>query len=105
MFTLLKNDQITILLVNMDDVILAGTSLYEFDKIKSTLHNNFKIKDLRVLKYFLGLEVAHSREGIFISQRKYFLDLLHDTCLLASKPAATPLNPSTKLHQYGNQAL
>lgn len=66
MFTLIKDDHTTVLLVYVDDVILAGTYLHEFDRIKQILHNAFKIKDLGKLKYFLGLEVAHSKEGIVI---------------------------------------
>jgi hypothetical protein len=53
--------------VYVDDIILAGTSLVEIDRIKLILDNHFKIKDLGTLKYFLGLEVAQSREGITIS--------------------------------------
>lgn len=46
MFTLSTDDHIIILLVYVDDVILVGASLSEFDRIKDTLYNNFKIKDL-----------------------------------------------------------
>ncbi|GAU44958.1 hypothetical protein TSUD_28930 [Trifolium subterraneum] len=74
------------------------TSLDEIDRIKVILDTNFKIKDLGVVKYFLGLEVAHSKEGISISQRKYCLDLLKDSGLLGYKPASTPIDPSIKLH-------
>lgn len=95
----------TALLVYVDDVILAGNSMDEINKIKVTLDAEFKIKDLGQLKYFLGIEVAHSKLGISICQRKYCLDLLHDTGLLGSKPVSTPLDPSIKLHQDTSKAF
>jgi hypothetical protein len=98
LFTIHSGSDFTALLVYVDDIILAGTCLTEIDRIKVILDNNFKIKDLGSLKYFLGLEVAQSREGITISQRKYCLDLLKDSGLLGSKPASTPLDPAVKLH-------
>ncbi|KAK2361432.1 putative mitochondrial protein [Trifolium repens] len=98
LFTLSTNDNFTALLIYVDDIILSGTSLTEIDRIKCILDDNFRIKDLGIVKYFLGLEVAHSKEGISVSQRKYCLDLLNDSGLLGSKPASTPLDPSVKLH-------
>ncbi|KAK2453566.1 putative mitochondrial protein [Trifolium repens] len=98
LFTITSGSDFTALLVYVDDIILAGTSVTEIDRIKFILDNNFKIKDLGPLKYFLGFEVAQSREGITISQRKYCLDLLKDSGLLGSKPASTPLDPAVKLH-------
>ena len=50
------------------------------------------------MKYFLGLEVAHSSQGISLCQRKYCLNLLTDTGFLASKPVSTPYDPACKLH-------
>jgi hypothetical protein len=98
LFTLQSDTDFTALLVYVDDIILAGTSLSEFARIKGILDSQFKIKDLGPLKYFLGLEVAQSKEGITISQRKYCLDLLTDSGFLGSKPATTPLDTAVKLH-------
>jgi len=88
----------TVLLVYVDDIILAANSLSEFTLIKNVLHQAFKIKDIGTLKYFLGLEVAHSHSGISLCQRKYCLDLLHDSGLLGAKLVSTPFDPSIKLH-------
>ena len=57
----------------------------------------FEIKSLGRLKYFLGIEVAHSRQGILISQQKYVIDLLKETGKTACKPASTPMDPNVKL--------
>jgi len=100
LFTLNTDKSFTALLVYVDDVILAGNSMTEIDRIKALLVVEFKIKNLGKLKYFLGIEEAHSKTGISICQRKYCLDLVKDTELMASKPVNTPLDPSVKLHQY-----
>ncbi|PNY13553.1 hypothetical protein L195_g010210 [Trifolium pratense] len=61
-----------------DDIVLTGNSLEEIEATKSCLHKAFGIKDIGTLKFFLGLEVAHS-QGITLCQRKYCLDLLTET--------------------------
>lgn len=42
------------------------------------------------LKYFLGIEVEQSRNGITISQRKYALDILKETGMLDCRPIDSP---------------
>ena len=91
LFTKHNGHHFTLLLVYVDDVILAGNSLHEFNNIKDMLHSSFKIKDLGRLKYFLGLEVAHSSKGISLCQRKYCIDLLTDSGMIGAKPMSTQL--------------
>ncbi|MCH89412.1 retrovirus-related Pol polyprotein from transposon TNT 1-94, partial [Trifolium medium] len=99
LFTRQTASSFIVLLVYVDDVIIAGTSLDDIQSIKHALHQSFRIKDLGPLKYFLGIEVAHSKAGISLCQRKYCLDLINDAGLMVSKPVNTPSDPSIKLHQ------
>ena len=83
----------------VNDIILVENSMDEIYRLKTTLDVEFKIKYLGKLKYFIIIEVSHSKIEIIICQRKYFLNLLKDTCLLKFKPDKTPIDPSFKLHQ------
>ena len=89
----------------MDDLVLAGNDLEEIRGIKQLLDNKFKIKDLGNLKYFLGMEIARSKEGISLYQRKYTLDLLQDTGMLGAKPVSTPMDYTLKLSKNSGTAL
>ncbi|KAL9285705.1 putative RNA-directed DNA polymerase [Arabidopsis thaliana] len=55
------------------------------------------MKDLGILKYFLGIEVAHGPDGIFLSQRKYCLDIIEECGLSGARPVDTPLEQNHKL--------
>ena len=92
-----KDGKLTILLVYVDDIIITGDDLAERQLLKEQLSTVFEMKDLGKLKYFLGIEVAYSNEGIFISQRKYILDLLKETGKLGCKPASVPIEQNHKL--------
>lgn len=98
-----EGSHLTILLIYVDDMILVGDCLEKFMAIKTVLQNQFGIKDLGVLKFFLGLEVAHSSKGISLCQRQYCLDLLKDTGAIGSKPVSTPLDPSVRIHQDNSE--
>lgn len=71
--------KVTALIVYVDDIMVTRSDEMEMAQLKSNLAREFEIKDLGFLKYFLGIEVAMSRQGIFICQRKYVLDLLKDS--------------------------
>ncbi|KAM1408355.1 hypothetical protein ACFX2I_008888 [Malus domestica] len=61
------------------------------------------MKELGELKYFLGIEVARSKHGIFQSQRKYVLDLLAETGMLDCKPVDTPIEQNHRLRLFPDQ--
>ncbi|KAH9649138.1 hypothetical protein KPL70_025878 [Citrus sinensis] len=92
-----KRGKISILIVYVDDIILTGDDLKELVDLKEKMARDFEIKDLGVLKYFLGMEFTRSKEGIFVNQRKYILDLLKETGLLGCKAVETPMEDNLKL--------
>ena len=96
--------KITMLIMYVDDIILTGDDLVEMDRLKQSLATDFEINDLGALKYFLGMEVARSKKGIVVSQRKYILDLLKETRISGCKPIDTPVEYNLKLGE-GEKAL
>ncbi|CAM8997452.1 unnamed protein product [Rhodiola kirilowii] len=97
LFTYEVGEVFLILLVYVDDVVITGTCSSMIAKVKTFIHDAFKIKDLGLLKFFLGIEVARSDSGVFINQRKYALDLLNDAGLLGCKPSTIPMDTKHKL--------
>ena len=86
-----------VVLVYVDDLIVAGNDHVAIGQFKTYLHACFHMKDLGPLKYFLGVEVARFATGIFLCQRKYALDIISETGLLGAKPVFTPLEQNHHL--------
>ena len=86
-----NKEKITALIVYVDDMIVTGNDLEERKALQNHLAREFEMKDLGPLKYFLGIEVLRSKKGIFLSQRKYALDLLNETDMSACSPVSTPM--------------
>mgnify|MGYP005912744945 FL=1 len=65
----LKRDEgkLTALIVYVDDIVVTGNDTGEQLKLQKYLSQEFEMKDLGDLKYFLGIEVARSTTGIFLS--------------------------------------
>ena len=88
---------IILLVVYVDDIIIIGSDSKDISSLKSFLQSQFHTKDLGMLRYFLGIKVMGSKHGIFLSQRKYVLDLLSKTRKLGVKPCSSPMVPSVHL--------
>eukprot|EP00258_Populus_trichocarpa_P045856 XP_024461875.1 uncharacterized protein LOC112328334 [Populus trichocarpa] len=97
LFTMSTSTSFTALLVYVDDIIFASSSMNNITAVKDCLYDRFKIKDLSALRFFLGIEVARSPTGIHICQRKYALDILADSGILGCKPVKIPMEQNSRL--------
>ena len=92
-----SDGKITILIVYVDDIILTGDDEAKMINLKNTISQEFEIKDLGALRYFLGMEVAQTSIGISVSQWKYVLDLLEETGMVGCRPTYIPMEQNDKL--------
>ena len=89
--------KITILIVYVDDIILTGDDEIKIARLKRGLVEEFEIKDLGQLRYFLRMKVTISKKAIVVSQRKYVMDLLQETGMSSCKPSDTLMDPNKNL--------
>jgi hypothetical protein len=59
--------KLTALIVYVDDMVVTGNDEEGIRRLRDYLAKEFEMKDLGALRYFLGIEVARSRHGIFLS--------------------------------------
>ena len=71
-------------------MVIASNYTFQIQKLKNCLSTCFSVNDHGTLKYFLGLKLVGSPQGISLCQRKYTFDLLKETGMSGSKPAHFP---------------
>ena len=94
-----------LLAIYVDDIVITGSDKLGILQLKTFLQTKFQTKDLGALRYFLGIEIARGKKGIFLSQRKYVLDLLSETGMIGCKPCDTPMIPNSKLQLEDGELL
>ncbi|KAL0409668.1 UNVERIFIED_CONTAM: Retrovirus-related Pol polyprotein from transposon RE2 [Sesamum radiatum] len=99
LFTKTTSTGFLALLVYVDDILLTATTMDLIQSVKDYLHSLFTIKDLREARYFLGLEIARSSDGLYVAQNKYVQDIIQDTCLRHAKSTSTPFPLGLKLSE------
>ncbi|XP_019093290.1 PREDICTED: uncharacterized protein LOC109129481 [Camelina sativa] len=98
-------DDFIALLVYVDDIVIASTTESGATQLTAALKQSFKLRELGPLKYFLGLKIARNSTGISICQRKYALELLTSSGMLACKDVQTPMVPNLHLSRTFGKIL
>jgi hypothetical protein len=86
-------------------MIIIGDDLSSIRDLQHFLSQNFEMKDLGQLNYFLGLEVTSGSDGYYLSQPKYASDLLSKASLTDNKTCTSPLEPNIRLLATGGESL
>jgi len=83
----------------VDDLIIFRKDMTSIEDLKAQLNEEYEMKDLREVKYFLGIQVHRDRERkiIHISQSGYNRTILERYGMENSKLANTRLSSSTRL--------
>ena len=105
LFFLRHGNDIIYLLVYVDDIIVVSSCDSAVDRLLHQLRDDFALKDLGPLHYFLGIEVSAVDGGLLLSQSKYACELLLKAGLRDCKSMATPLSASEKLSMYSGDPL
>ncbi|GJZ33693.1 ribonuclease H-like domain-containing protein [Tanacetum coccineum] len=90
------------LLLYVDDIVLTTSSKGLLQRIIGSLHQEFAMTYLGPLNYFLGISVTHDSLGLFLSQKKYVIEILEKAHMVSCNPSRTPVDTVSKLGDDGD---
>jgi hypothetical protein len=90
-----QQGKIMIVCLYVDDMIYTGN--IELTSFKHAMQYEFEMRDLGIMKYFLGIEVDQSTKGIFVCQQKYAANIIKIFCMEDYNPTKTLIPLGTKL--------
>jgi len=90
-------DAILIIVIYVDDILIASQNPKWIEKTKKALAEDFEVKDFGLAKRCLGLEIIQNDNVISLSQGSYTRELLMRFGMNECKPASTPSEVGAKL--------
>ena len=105
LFIYKHSDNFLLLLVYVDDLLITSNNAPLIQTLIRDLQNRFSLKDLDLMKDFLGFEVLRTTNGFHLTQSKYTFDLLTRTNMHSTKLVPTPMSVALKLHVASDPAF
>ncbi|GJX01405.1 ribonuclease H-like domain-containing protein [Tanacetum coccineum] len=90
------------LLMYVDDIVLTASFESLLQHIIRSLHQKFAMTDLGPLNYFLSISVRRDSSGLFLSQKKYAIEILDRAHMDNCNPSRTPIDTVSKLGSDGD---
>jgi hypothetical protein len=90
--------------VYVDDLIITGAGINSILEFKQQMADVFKMSDLGLLSYYLGIEVKQSEKGIALSQGNYARKILEKGRLQGCNPCQIPMQANLKLSKESSSA-
>lgn len=101
LFIYRHGSEVAYLFIYVDDIVLKASSTTLLRPIISFLHQKFSMTNLGALHYCLGISVTRDSTGMFLSKRKYAIELLKQAHMVSCNPTRTPVNTQSKLVPMG----
>nr|GEW88280.1 ribonuclease H-like domain, reverse transcriptase, RNA-dependent DNA polymerase [Tanacetum cinerariifolium] len=98
-YTKTSKDSILLVGVYVDDLIITGTPKKDIDTFKAQMEEKFKISDLGLLAYYLGIKVTQTEGDISIKQSAYANKIVNEARMIDCNETLIPIDPGTK--DYG----
>jgi hypothetical protein len=89
----------------VDDLVITGSSQKEIQKIKLEMMKMYKMTDLGLLHYYLGIEVKQGQSGLVLSQANYAKRVLEKVGMKGCNPFKIPMEPKTRLSKENTSPL
>ena len=89
--------ELLLLGVYVDDLVITGADAAEINNFKAAMQAKFRMSDLGLLSYYLGIEVRQEANGVTIAQSAYAQKIIEKAGLAGCKSRETPMEARLKL--------
>jgi hypothetical protein len=91
--------------VYVDDLVITGADRAGIVVFKEEMTKAFKMSDLGLLWYYLGIKVRQNTDGITLNQGAYALKILERAGLMSCNPHQTLVESRLKLSKCSSEPL